>query len=243
MPTLATLGRTLVVSPHLDDAVFSCGRLLSAYPGATVVTVFAGLPDEDLPLTDWDERCGFSGGRQAMAVRREEDAQALTLLEARPVWLDLLDAQYRSPTRTSSSFAVAPAEVARGLQALLPEVDPQTLLFPLGLFHADHEAVHMACRLLWPTLRARGDLVVLAYEDALYRGMPGRVQQRLMDLAQAGLQATPARFAREGSSTMKALAVKCYASQLQGFGEGGHDDLDAPERCWRLTSAELEGTP
>lgn len=40
----ATEDRLLVVSPHLDDAVLSCGCWLASRPGAAVVTVFAGRP-------------------------------------------------------------------------------------------------------------------------------------------------------------------------------------------------------
>ena len=36
------LERVVVLSPHLDDAVLGCGRLMAAHPGATVVTVYAG---------------------------------------------------------------------------------------------------------------------------------------------------------------------------------------------------------
>ena len=32
----------LVVSPHLDDAVYSAGQFLAGRPGAVVVTMFAG---------------------------------------------------------------------------------------------------------------------------------------------------------------------------------------------------------
>jgi LmbE family N-acetylglucosaminyl deacetylase len=36
----------VVLSPHLDDAVLSCGVLLAANGGARVVTVFAGMPTD-----------------------------------------------------------------------------------------------------------------------------------------------------------------------------------------------------
>lgn len=230
MPTLHTLGPTVVVAPHLDDAVFACGQTLSAFPGAVVVTVFAGIPDDGTPLPDWDHRAGFTDPVQAMTQRRDEDRTALTLLEARPVWLDFLDAQYGGQT--------APAEIARELQDLLDEVSPETLLFPMGLFHSDHIAVHEACRLLLPAVP---HVRALAYEDALYRGMPGLLQQRLMSLAQAGWRATPVRLALEGSASRKAKAVQAYASQLQAFGPGGLDDLEAPERSWQVEPVDGEG--
>lgn len=37
---------TVVLSPHLDDAVLSVGRFLAASPGTVAVTVFAGIPNE-----------------------------------------------------------------------------------------------------------------------------------------------------------------------------------------------------
>ncbi len=49
------LARVVVVSPHLDDAVLGCGQLLAAWPGATVVTVFAGKPAVyPTPQREWD---------------------------------------------------------------------------------------------------------------------------------------------------------------------------------------------
>ena len=83
--------RWLVISPHLDDAVFSCGRLLAAAPGSIVVTVFAGIPPRDTPAPPWDRRAGFDRADEAMHARRDEDRRALARLDARPVWLDFLD--------------------------------------------------------------------------------------------------------------------------------------------------------
>jgi LmbE family N-acetylglucosaminyl deacetylase len=44
--------RLLVVSPHCDDAVLSCGSLLETHPGSAVVTVFAGTQPAGQPLTE-----------------------------------------------------------------------------------------------------------------------------------------------------------------------------------------------
>jgi LmbE family N-acetylglucosaminyl deacetylase len=227
MPTLRTLGRVVAVSPHLDDAVFSCGQLLAAHLDSTVVTVFAGTPPEDAPLTKWDARCGFASAAEAVSLRREEDRIGLSLLEARPVWLDFIDSQYGA--------SPPPDEVGAALQQVLLELGADSVLFPLGLFHSDHALVHQAVTHIVPTLP---DVRWLMYEDALYRGLPGLVQQRLMALAQAGMCVTPLRLAEDGSATLKARAVQSYASQLRAFGDGGHDDLAAPERCWLLEPGE-----
>jgi LmbE family N-acetylglucosaminyl deacetylase len=86
---------TVVVSPHLDDAVLSCGGWLAGHP-ATVVTVFAGVPAEDIPLPTWDRLTGAKSSAQRVRDRRGEDEHALGLVGAAAVHLDLLDGQYRT---------------------------------------------------------------------------------------------------------------------------------------------------
>lgn len=210
----------IIVSPHLDDAVFSCGELLERTPGATVVTVFAGTPTDSC-LTDWDRRCGFPDAEQAMRARRAEDAAALATLGARPVWLDLLDAQYGGDYR--------PEDIEERLAPCLERQRGGMVAVPMGLFHSDHLVVHEACL----RLHARyPDLDWLCYEDALYRRLPGLLQERLASLLRSGWRLTPAIAAP--ARGLKTRAVRAYASQLRAFGEGGHEDTDLPERLWRL---------
>ena len=77
------LDRLLVISPHLDDAVLSCGALLLAHPGATVATLFAASPPAYTdPLNEHDTDCGFRPGDDTMAVRREEDVRAMRAVGA-----------------------------------------------------------------------------------------------------------------------------------------------------------------
>ena len=219
MRFLDRLDTLTVVSPHLDDAVFSCGALLERAREARVITVFAGTPG-DVRLTDWDRRCGFPGAGEAMRTRRAEDAQALTRLGAAPVWLELLDAQYGAAYRPADvERQLAPAfDHARGVVAV-----------PLGLFHSDHALVHDACMGLCD--RHPG-LEWLFYEDVPYRRLPGLVQERLAALLRAGRRLTP--IAGPPASRAKELAVRAYASQLRAFGEGGYDDTSLPERYWKL---------
>jgi LmbE family N-acetylglucosaminyl deacetylase len=213
----------IVISPHLDDAVFACGALLAAHPGSVVVTVFAGTPpDARHRHTVWDARSGFADAAQALAARRDEDRRALALLEARPLWLDFSDSQYgRSPT--SEALAAALREALQGFAS-------DTLLYPLGLFHCDHRLVHDACAAALPALPG---LSPQLYEDALYRGLTGLLQQRLTELQQAGLCLTPARWPT-GDAARKAAAVAAYASQLRALGPHGYADTTQPERCWRI---------
>ena len=213
----------LVISPHLDDAVFGCGRLIAAHPGSVVVTVFAGVPRDAERLTEWDAACGFRSAAEAVATRRREDQAALALLGATPRWLDFCDGQYdETPTL---------AELAAALGRVIADEAPQRVLYPLGIFHPDHLLLHDAAG---AALRAWPDTPCFVYEDALYRGMRGELQQRLAALGRAGFSATPARLVADGDAPLKAQAVQAYASQMRAFGPNGVADTAQPERYWRL---------
>lgn len=180
MEPIAALGKVLVVSPHLDDAVFGCGELLAAHPGGIVVTVFASAPMHYGELTEWDAAAGFSLGQDIMAARREEDRRALAMIGALPLWLDDCDSQYQRPP---------PAQmVAAALERTLARHEPDTVVVPLGLFHSDHKLVHEAALITLERCQRR---TWFAYEDSLYRRIPGLLQERLAALLSAG---TPRSF-------------------------------------------------
>lgn len=227
MESLAALGKIVVVSPHLDDAVFGCGELLAACPGSIVVTVFAGAPARYSELTEWDAAAGFGAGEDVMAARRDEDRRALAIVGALPIWLNYCDSQYQC-LPTAQTLAAA-------LERALARHAPETVIAPFGLFHSDHKRVHEAALI---TLNRDQGWRWLAYEDTLYRRIPGLVQERLAAFLSAGITATPValEFLR-GHKTRKGRAVRCYASQLRALatpGRPSHLDAFSPEAYWRL---------
>jgi LmbE family N-acetylglucosaminyl deacetylase len=226
---MAPMKKLLVVSPHLDDAVFGCGDLIAAHPGSVVVTVFAGIPERFHGLTEWDAVCGFLSAREAVLSRRREDETALALLAAHPVWLSFRDAQYGAPARS--------IEVTRALRGVLKETSCDTVVFPLGLFHSDHEITHSASLAL---MREGRPLQWLCYEDTFYRCIPGLVQRRVDRLADRHRVAAPV-LNSAGLTSAKRQAVYCYASQLRALstaGRPGHLDALTPERYWPLNVEE-----
>ena len=226
-PRDAEAHQLTVVSPHLDDAVFACGDLLAATPGAVVVTVFAGVPPADRALPEWDATCGFRSAKQAMLARRREDRAAMTVLGARSYWLRYLDAQYRDGRQ--------PVTLAARLVRALARFHPGRVAVPLGLFHEDHRLAHAAARTLIP---ARDDWEWIVYEDAIYRGIPGLADERCAELRRAGFALEP--LAGSEQDARKRRAIACYASQLRGLastGRPGHADAYAPEGLWRVRSA------
>ena len=95
LPEPGELDRVVIVSPHLDDAVLSCARFMAVHPGVTVVTVFAGNPDEyPTPQRLWDVQSGFGPDDDVMEARRAEDRAALALLDATPLHLQFVEHTY-----------------------------------------------------------------------------------------------------------------------------------------------------
>lgn len=221
-------GKCLLVSPHLDDAVLSCGEWIARHPGAVVATVFSATPAAPERLTLWDAAAGFDSAAEAMPERRREDAAALAVLAARPVWLDFSDSQYGGTPPQD--------ELAAALDALLGAERPATVCCPAGLFHPDHILTHRAMLL---ARERHPSLQWLMYEDALYRRAPGALQRRLAELAQAGIVATPLARQRGGALGLKRRAVRCYKSQTRALARipSGYDDAFAPEGYWLLEAA------
>lgn len=214
----------VAVSPHLDDAVFGCGALLAAHAPSTVITVFAGRPPRGTPLPPWDRAAGFDDGDDVVDARRAEDRAALGTLGAEPVWLDFLDAQYGPSPPVES--------IAADLEAALLRTAPATVCIPLGLFHSDHALAHAAALAL---VRRHRGWRWLAYEEAVYRRVPGALDARLDALRRAGIDAAP--LAGLPAPIRKQRALACYRSQLRALatpGRPGHADALVPERYWRL---------
>ena len=223
---MTTSRRMLVVSPHCDDAVLSCGDLLRGNPGTAVVTVFAGSPPSRPASTDWDRRSGFAAGDDVMAARREEDRLALTALSAEPEWLPFVDDQYDAPR--------SEGDVATALGATIDRLGPSRVVIPLGLFHPDHRLAHDAAVV---ALRARRIPEWIAYEEATYRRVQGMVEERVSALRGAGLALTRWPGTQSSASAEKCRAVACYASQLRALSSLGPSavaDVYRPERYWRV---------
>lgn len=221
------MGRLLFISPHLDDAAFACGRLLASVSDAVVGTVFAGAPPPDAPLTEWDRASGFQAGDDVIATRREEDRQALAILGAWPLWLTLQDRQYGLPPELD--------EVVGQLHGMLMQCEPGAVFFPLGLFHSDHRLTREAAVAL---VHACSGCQWFAYEDALYRNLPGEREDGLAALEQSGMALRPARFAElPDAIARKRRAVDCYGTQLRALaspGRPGQADPTEVEAYWQV---------
>lgn len=196
--------------------MLGCAGLVAAHPGAAVVTVTAAKPGPH-PLTDWDRRCGFHQGDDVVAARRREDEAALSLLGARPVWLEFLDAQYGPPPRHD--------ELVSALEGVVDGA--AAVASPLGLFHGDHLMTARAC---FELAHARRGVAWTVYEDAIYRPVAGRTAQALAVLRKQGFALREVHYPEPPA---KRQAIECYASQVKGLSDLLADAY-RPERYWSL---------
>jgi LmbE family N-acetylglucosaminyl deacetylase len=161
----------LFLSPHLDDAVLSCGNLVRRAPRATVATVFsAAAPGPHTRATrSFLRQCGASGAGELFAERRREDVEVVTAAGASAVHLGRRDALFRTrrgvppavgrlvpelvhryPTvrfalargRVAAAERELPARIAEQVAGLIVRTRAEVVFCPLGVGrHVDHVVV------------------------------------------------------------------------------------------------------
>ena len=228
----------LALSPHLDDAVFSCGGLLAQLGdlGWRVVMATA-FTASVLPATGFALACqldkGLAPDVDYMALRRAEDQAAAHLLGITELrWLSLEEAPHRGYESAPALFAgVRDGDdvwriLAERITALVDETQPALVLAPQGIgLHVDHLQMLRALDALPP--------LPLAY----YRDTPYVIRNP---------DAAPAVQGREtvvpivGGLERKVAASCAYASQI-GFQFGGPGPLAAALRA--LALREGDGVP
>ncbi|MHB1569770.1 MAG: PIG-L deacetylase family protein [Acidimicrobiales bacterium] len=218
----------VVLSPHLDDAVLSCAHALAACPGSIVVTVFAGAPN--VRHRGYNSKTtGHSYAPDALEVRRAEDRAALASLDARPVWIDLLDADY-AEHRGGRPYADV---VREALAHTLATLAPGTILSPLGLWHDDHVLVATSAI---PIALALGVETILYLDLPYGLAMPQLVENRLEALSR-GAELHEVAIG-EGVVLDKDALMRRYETQYRAARRNARraftQTMRGGERYWRL---------
>jgi LmbE family N-acetylglucosaminyl deacetylase len=218
--------RVVIVSPHLDDAVLSCGELIAQLSDCIVLTVFAGDDVDWSELREWDALSGFDADTNIVAARIAEDDASLAALGARGVRLDFLDAQYREP-------AISPSEETLGtaIAEAVSDLAADVVLIPLGLTHPDHRLAGAGGRhasTLLPGLRW------IAYQDLPYGYEDDAAVAAALETL-GPLVPAPIRLTDERQVEHKRAALDCYPSQMRTLGDRGDKAL-LPERYWQLAT-------
>ena len=216
MPTV------LAVSPHLDDAIFSAGGSLCRYARegwrVLVATVFtASTPNPSgFALTCQLDK-GLAADVDYMALRRNEDAVACTLIGAEPIWLPFVEAPHRGYHSAEALFAglrrddAVVDEITPALIRLIERTDPDIVMAPQAIgAHADHIALYAALSACSRPMQLWIDFPYAARSAS--RPSPFAEAIRSLSQRTIDLHGDELRIKRE--------AVACYASQL-AFQFGG----------------------
>lgn len=224
----------LVLSPHLDDAAFSCGGLMAQLADAGWRSVLAtAFTATVLPVMGFALSCQLDKGLgpdiDYMALRREEDRAAAAILGVTDLhWLDLPEAPHRGYASASALFGAIPAEdevwrpLADRIAALLEDAQPDLVLAPQGLgSHVDHRQMIRAVRQAAPR------------HLAFYRDTPYALRETsaVSDHLGPGLQ--ECSFGIAAGLERKVAASCAYASQI-GFQFGGPAPLAASLRAFAV---------
>jgi LmbE family N-acetylglucosaminyl deacetylase len=153
----------VVLSPHLDDAVLSCGAVMARAHGRTQVTVVTFFTEGGPPPYTRSARrfLQFSGAADAgrlFAARRAEDVVVLRRLQAEYAHVGLPDALFRRKLNLRSRRSSR-------LGALLPEWDS---VYPTYRFHVasgrigrhDHATLERVCDSVRELARDSGALLL-----------------------------------------------------------------------------------
>jgi LmbE family N-acetylglucosaminyl deacetylase len=211
------------LSPHLDDAVLSCGGRIwqqaQAGEHVLVVTIFGGAPAPDAPLSAFAQGLHARWGHPAAGERQEEDRAALALLRAESLHWPYTDCVYRETPDAGFLYdseeslweRVHPAEESLVAElasriTVLPLQPGGTLFAPLGVRrHVDHQIVRRAAEACGRALAY--------YEDYPYAENPSWLQAVLATLdAEAELTSLS-----EEALAAKIAAIACYRSQISTF--------------------------
>ena len=104
--------RRFVLSPHLDDAVFSCWHIVAGPTEVEVVTLFAGVPEPGGELPRWDRITGARDPAERVRERLDEDREALALAGRRGTYLDFVEAQYGNALPSVDELAAGLGDVS-----------------------------------------------------------------------------------------------------------------------------------
>lgn len=234
----------IFLSPHLDDAILSCGGLIYELTAAgeevQVWTVCAGDPPAG-PLSPLANTLHnrWQTGPDAPRVRREEDRRACEILGVQPVHFDVPECIYRTRPDTGLPLIGSNEELfqplpeseyplaARIANLLSGRLDQDArLVSPLAIGgHIDHHLVRRAAESLGRPLSYYGDFPYLAdyFKDPSHGIDPAwhAVERPISKKGLAAWQKAAAAYRSQIStfwSSLKAMRAALREYHRQGGG-------------------------
>jgi LmbE family N-acetylglucosaminyl deacetylase len=227
------------LSPHLDDAVLSCGLqiidLINRGKSVLVVTFFtrgSNLLSPDITLFVKDS--GATSAEQLFLDRVQEDKKVMKLLSADPQHFSFCDALFRTHPKEphallygtyqkvfSGKIHSLDSELLSTLTGTISEImshsaKTSTLFYaPLGVGgHVDHLLIHQAAK-------AAQLSKMRFWEDVPYQTEAPRVIHRLSQLSAGGESFLKKTIFNSQNAALKQKAVSLYRSQVEGLKVAG----------------------
>lgn len=172
--------RVLIISPHLDDAVLSCGdliaKLIEEGKRVDVLTIFSGLIEKESlspAALKFHSNCFLD--EKAMTHRKKEDKKAHKLLKCNSLYLNMPECLYRSDSNghlypdlnniyyLDDRDNITIYELSKKLLKYVNNYE--VILCPLGLgSHADHLVTNYAIN----SIKEKTTGKLYFYEDVAY---------------------------------------------------------------------------
>ncbi|OQY29793.1 MAG: hypothetical protein B6I38_07890 [Anaerolineaceae bacterium 4572_5.1] len=233
--------RWVYLSPHLDDAILSCGGIIFEQGQAGVPVeiwnLMSGIPSANLPLSDLARSVhastGFDSAKKTMDCRLAEDRLAARRVDAFPRYFDFLDSIYRrdengSPLYTNDIFGPPhPADntLITQIASLLREnlQADDILVCPLTIGnHPDHVILRRAAEKIEHPLYYYADIPYAIWFPEQLAEVTGNLSVEAYPVSEEGL-----RFWQE--------AVVAYASQIAVLFLGEEMMRNGIKSYWRAT--------
>lgn len=238
----------IFLSPHFDDAVYSCGGSIHCLSrkgeAVEIYTLMSGIPQGPLPDTSIIRNVTkrWQAGDNPVPARREEDVAAARCIGASVRFTPLLDCIFRTvqdealyPSQSSIFGEIHPKDPTLEELTLL-EFDfsnASCIYAPLAAgHHVDHQLVRdWACilGLSYPHLR------VFFYEDFPYTRDSKAVVRAAAELA-VPLRPHPFYF-EEADLVAKAKGAAAHRSQISSFWRAEEDILPDLQQAFRAEDA------
>jgi len=217
--------RWIFLSPHLDDAVFSCGGLISYLTESeTPVEIWTIFSDQDNEVSRLSEyarslHSRWGAGDYPYLIRKEEDHSACKMVGATPVHFGFLDCIYRVLPASGKAVVVSDKDLVNSEitaeQPLIRQVSDELMkrisdtamwVCPLSLGgHIDHRITRMAAEATHK--------LMLYYADLPYA--IARPVQSFNGMIRLSLHLPEENVQKWGKANLQ------YASQISSFWKDG----------------------
>jgi len=220
----------IIISPHLDDAVFSCWKTIKDSQNLLIINVFAGIPRQDT-TTFWDRICGEKNSMIMVKARRHENELALDKTKATNIYLDFLDKQYRTKININN-------QVKKNMTQYLNK--KSKILFPIALSSNYRHPDHTLLRDIGIELLDQNYNLVF-YPDIPYMNLPKNINNkhidqlinRIQDKLNLSVDIQVLKLSEEERQAKHAAALK-YSSQYR------MTNIVSLGRLTKLTKANYE---